>query len=156
MRIGKLRKIILIGALLIVGACTTTQKTLDPIYISLMSDLRNTDFLSTDANVEKLYLELGVVPGGLYGNVKSRPKWYVHLNPGSITNFDFANFENNFLRYAKANNNRYDSLKIDPIETKIARVSTFGLDRDTGKRYGSELLDNESRVIMLAYFESTL
>ena len=134
--------------------CATQPELVPSVYVSLTAK-SSPEIEEKLRYREKIYFELGVIPADIYGSPVEEPRWYVDLNKDSAPALDVANFENQIAPFAKRYNsvNHSFPLKVAPKNTKMARVSTFGIDMDAESYRGGGIQDESGNFILLVYFD---
>lgn len=145
--------IFIFGCASIPDAQQPTPEPQQPINVALKAQI--TEAIKGKINKrEAIYLELGVIPGALYGKPIDEPFWYIDMNEDSAPSLDFARFPRELNNYAEnwkdieANN----GLIMTPSNTKIMRLSTFGFDVENKKYLAGGLQDEKGNFIILVYF----
>jgi len=104
-----------------------------------------------------IFLELGVIPGAIYGSPLNEPKWYFDLyNKNLNPALDISEVEDNLKKYAKELSQFGFSkgMNVAPADTKLVRVSTFGVDLPA-KRYlpSGAFINKNADFVILVYFD---
>ncbi len=103
---------------------------------------------------DTLFLELGIIPGSLYGAPLKDKYWMIDMSLESKPSIDLKRFGSEIVGYSAANiESEYNKgLNIEPASTKYLRLSTFGYDAGKDMFLSGGLEDDEENFIMLAYF----
>ena len=130
----------------------TVQEGSDLIELKLNALTQVTKKADEKGNI---FLELGVIPGAIYGAPLNQPKWYVDLYNSSKPTFNYTAFEDNFKLYAKSLiPNKYSAdLKVEPANTQFVRASTFGIDFKEKKHLSGGLINDDGDFLFLMYFD---
>ncbi|WP_139309728.1 hypothetical protein [Teredinibacter haidensis] len=104
---------------------------------------------------DKIYLELGVIPGALYGAPYNEPSWYIDLYPENQPEIDVTVLSKALKKYASkmTGNPINNGLVLEPNQTKFVRVSTFGSAPNEFIRFSGGLEDEYGNFLVLAYFD---
>jgi hypothetical protein len=144
----------LLFSILMLFGCTSTKQIAAPKYsISLKSNM--TYEAMEDVNEgTSMQLDLGVIPGAIYGSPLKSPRWLINLNDNLASNLDIAKFEIELNKAAKVHDTSLPfSLNISPSDTKLVRVSTFGFDPKNNTFFGSGFQNKSNEYILLVYFD---
>lgn len=147
-----MKKLLIVLCVFLMTACASNSEITAPTYIAL-------EPIVPDAIAEKLtkreavYLELGVIPGALYGSPLDEPLWYIDMSEVSAPAFDPVNFARELKKYAKPAVESSYQIEVIPKNTKFLRVSTLGVDAQDKKYLNGGLRDEKGDYLMLAYFD---
>jgi hypothetical protein len=102
-----------------------------------------------------IYLELSVVPGGIYGTPTKSPIWFIDLSKQLNPSIDIKRLESELPEYATDSNSGMSSRKIliTPSETKLVRLGTAGYVVNNEKGLMGAFLNQSKKPVMLVYFD---
>ncbi|MBV1911377.1 MAG: hypothetical protein KUG78_18945 [Kangiellaceae bacterium] len=100
-------------------------------------------------------IELGVITGGLFGTPSESPYWFKSFGDKKMISISLHDLEKDFMRLATPISKEKADLgvKILPKDTKLARVSTFGVLDDSGSVESGGFMDGEGNFLLLVYFD---
>ncbi len=148
-----MRNIILFILALVICGCSIYQKSILSKNTSL-KPIVSEEIKHKMNEGQSVYLQLGVIPGAIYGAPQKEPEWYIDLNENLNPTLDFERLELELLKIAKPQDASLTySLKIEPVYTKLVRVSTFGYDKKSKTLLSGRLSDESNNAILLVYFD---
>lgn len=110
------------------------------------------DYLQGDLKHRgRVFLKLGIISGSIWGSPMKKPVWFVDLDPGAGPALDMVAVGSILRMHAATSDD--PSVVVRPTGTKLARMSTFGLDRRTGQMQGGKFMDASGNALMLVYFD---
>lgn len=145
--------IIFLFAVIVMGCVSQTKIDL-PVHIAL--DTEATPIIIEKMKEgNKILLKLGVIPGDLYGTPLVNPYWYIDLNESLGPSIEIMSFEKGLQKHARPYNEVEHNFKLDvePKNTGLVRVSTFGLNATTQSYLSGGLKDKYGNYILLVYFD---
>jgi hypothetical protein len=144
----------LLFSILVLCGCASTNQTATYKYsISLKPSMSEEAFGKATDN-HAMQLDLGVIPGALYGSPLKNPRWFVNLSDSYASNLNITKFEIELSKAAKTHDGSLPySLNVNPADTKFVRVSTFGLIANSKTRFGGAFQNNSNEYVLLVYFD---
>ena len=108
-----------------------------------------------------ILIELGVIPGAIYGNPQEAPAWFEPIEARSKVSIPINRVQSDFHELAEILTKEAIELglEIKPKDARIARVSMFGVDKRTREHqsthdhiYGA-FHNREGDFLILVYFD---
>ena len=124
----------------------------DPSTVDLiLNGLNGIDKKAEEKGV--IFLQLGVIPGKIYGSPLQDPKWYIDLHKDSkpVLNQDELAFT--LSHYSgQLNESKFsEGLTITPKDTQIVRASTFGADYKQQLLLSGSMRNKHGDFVVLLY-----
>lgn len=144
-------KYFVILAYLLFNSVSFAQSLLDLEAEVLISD----DVKTRIGAREQLVLELGIIPGSIFGPPALAPKRFIEIPASQSISVPLSEFKNTISNYIKVLTDApiNSELIVIPSEVRFARVSTLSVNTNTNKYENSGVINANGDFLILAYFD---
>lgn len=113
------------------------------------------DVRMTITSTEDLALELGVIPGSIFGGASIAPRWFEVITNSKSVIVPLNEYKDKISKYSRIlrDDQVNADLMVSPKETKFARISTMGINARQNKYESGGIVDPEGNSLILIYFD---